>query len=437
MNPFGFSSDQGRGRGRRRGRGGKRGVARAPFSAEGPVNDRTKSTLVVENIPEESFSEDTVRGFYSQFGNIVEVTMQPYKHLAIVKYDTWASANAAYRSPKVVFDNRFVKVFWLKDDVDSVQPTATHNGFGSNGHGESEGAEPEPDIDMEEFQRRQEEAQKQHQERESRKVELEQKRQELEKQQQDLLAKHREESERLQAKLVEKTGGDANAAPTDLLKAKLAALEQEAKILGLDPDAAEDASVYTSSRGGYRGRGSFRGRGYVPRRRGGFRGHDGRHAAYAQYSLDNRPRKLAITGVDFTAPGKDEVLRHFLLVGLFQPKQLPGLVANVSQNLGEFESVDTASSATHVSFQDRKSAEKLYYSLHGKELPGVEGKLELAWVNTPLPPVKLAKKEVDDDMHDEGEIEENRDDAQFSKREERQVNMDYEVADDEGWGDIE
>ena len=40
------------------------------------------------------------------------------------------------------------------------------------------------------------------------------------------------------------------------------------------------------------------------------------HAAYAQYSIDNRPKKIAIKGVDFSAPDKDEMLRHFLLVCL-------------------------------------------------------------------------------------------------------------------------
>ena len=111
MNPWSFPPDSSRGgRGSRRGRGSKKGGARAPFSADGPNYDRTKSTIVVENIPEENFDEEQVREFFSQFGKILEISMQPYKHLAIVKYDKWGSANAAYQSPKVIFDNRFVKV---------------------------------------------------------------------------------------------------------------------------------------------------------------------------------------------------------------------------------------------------------------------------------------------------------------------------------------
>lgn len=327
-NPYSFPLDMvGRGRGRggrdrgRGGRSGKKGGARAPFSAEGPVHDRSKSTIVIENIPEENFSEEEVRSFFSQFGGVVEVSMQPYKHLAIVKYDKWASANAAYRSPKVIFDNRFVKVFWYKEEGAKPASSAAGNGHQANGDESVTPTEPEADIDMEEFQRRQEEAQKQYQEREAKRTDLERQRQELEKQQQDLLARHREESERLKARLAEKSGAstDAKAAgsssSTDLLRAQLAALEQEAKILGIDPDATEDGSGYSARGRGYRGRGG-RGseRGFAPRGRGSFRGQVGRHAAYAQYSLDNRPRKLGVTGVDFTPADKDEALRHFLLV---------------------------------------------------------------------------------------------------------------------------
>ncbi|KAF5026719.1 hypothetical protein F66182_1187 [Fusarium sp. NRRL 66182] len=429
MVPWGLPSETGRGgRGGRRNRGSKKGGARASFSADGPNYDRTKSTIVVENIPEENFSEDQVRGFFSQFGNITEVSMQPYKHLAIVKYDKWGSANAAYQSPKVIFENRFVKVFWYKDGVDILPPSAPLQGGNWSGDPAAlENEELEPEIDLEEFQRKQEEEQKKHREREAKRVEIEQKRQEIEKQQQELHARHREENERLQARLASQRGEDGDSSSgTTMLRAKLAALEQEAKMLGLDPNAEEEASSAWPPRGGYRGRGGHRGQGYAPRGRGSLRGRGGgnMHAAYAQYSIDNRPKKLAITGVDFTAPEKDEMLRHFLL------------------NLGEFESVDTAPNTTHVSFQDRKTAERFYYTLHGKELPGVDGRLELAWVNTPLPPVKP----IGNDEMPDGSGEDKEEDAMAGfddqpkrersaepQREQRAVNMDYEVAEEDGW----
>lgn len=316
------------GRGGRKNRGGKgsRG-SRATFSADGPVNDRSKTTIVVENIPEESFSEGQVRDFFAQFGNIQEVSMQPYKHLAIVKYNNWDEADAAYKSPMVIFDNRFVKVFWYKDETDKTSPRGSRsgaNGLGEASYGE-DGVDQAQEMDPEEFQKRQEEAQKLHQDRETKRSELAVKRQELEKKQQELLAKHRAETEKLQAKLRAKSAStDDNGTPTgsaDMLRAKLALLEQEAKILGIDPENpdAEDNGSTGGFRGGYRGRG-YRGRGafarggYAPRGRGSLRGSGARHAAYAQFSLDNRPRKIAIAGVDFTVTEKDEALRHFLIV---------------------------------------------------------------------------------------------------------------------------
>jgi hypothetical protein len=300
-------------RGRKGKRGGRKGGSRAPFSADGPVNDRSKSTIVVENIPEDHFNDDLVREFFCQFGNIVEISMQPYKHLAIVKYDKWAAANDAYRSPKVIFDNRFVKVFWYKDEKDKM-PASMANGPDFNAGSGADVKDAEPELDMEEFQRKQEEAQKQYRDREDKRVELEKKRQELEQQQQALLAKHQAETERLREKLAEKNSSAENpgSSGADMLRAKLAALEQEAKILGLDPNAEDELGGYPA-RGGYRGRG-YRGRGFAPRGRGAMRGQAGRHAAYAQFSIDNRPKKLAVRGVDFTPSDRNEQLRHFLLV---------------------------------------------------------------------------------------------------------------------------
>lgn len=331
--PMNFmNADSGRGRNNRRGgRSGKRGGGRAPFSAEGPVLDRSKSTIVVESIPEENFSEEEVKGFFSQFGNILEVTLQPYKRLAIVKFDAWAAANAAYKSHKAIFDNRFVKVYWYKDDQDAPKQA------GANGHrkGDDEvnadameteaDADAEPEMDPEEFRQRQEEAQQKFLEQEKKKAEIQRQREELEQQQKELLDKHRQAMELLKSKLAEKNGGtgDSAAPPTsaEALRAKLADLESEAKMLGIDPDETDmmPASSFPPGRGGhygYRGRGGFppRGRGSRGAARGRFGGTDGRHAAYAQYSLDNRPKRLAITGVDFSVPEKDEGLRHFLLV---------------------------------------------------------------------------------------------------------------------------
>ncbi|PHH83515.1 hypothetical protein CDD82_66 [Ophiocordyceps australis] len=410
---FAFTPDLNRGRGRKTRasqRGGRKGGARAPFSADGPVLDRSKSTIVVENIPEESFSDQIVRGFFSQFGNITDVNLQPYKHLAVVKFDSWAAANDAYRSPKVIFDNRFVKVFWYKDDSDAQAAPGTPQ-KGASGV-DSSAPWTQEDGGTTEFRKKQQEAQKQHEEREAKKAELEHQRQLLEQQQQELVAKHQAEKERLKAKLTNKGQGDSAASSdTDVLRAQLAALEQEAMRLGIDPNVTDDGS---GSRGGPRGRGGFRGRSGRGRGRGTLRGHEARHAAYAQYSIDNRPRKVTLSGADFTPAAMDEKLRHFLL------------------NLGDFESVETGPVVTHVTFPDRKTAEKFYYSLHGKQLPGVEAKLDISWANA----APLSKRSSDEG--DDADLSRDDDDvgrAQGLEQPQRHVDMDYEAGDDEGWAD--
>lgn len=124
------------------------------------------------------------------------------------------------------------------------------------------------------------------------------------------------------------------------------------------------------------------------------------------------------------------------------------------QNMGEFESVEPSASVTNVTFRDRKTAEKFYYSLHGKELPGVDGKLELSWVNTPLPPVNVKTMDQDEssgalggasgdamvdvdaggeEKHNDGNVVAGN--GRDRDREERTVNMDYEVGEEYAWGE--
>ena len=306
---------------------------RPSVAANGPVHDKTKSTIVVQNIPAENFTDADVRSYFSQFGNIIELTMPADSRLAIIKFDSWESANAAWSSPKVIFDNRFVKVFWYKDEGESSQKSkhanGTKNGTTNGNHSPEESKEPE--FDMEEFLRKQEDAQKIHEEKTQKRQEIEKERQKLEERQKELVARQQEEKRKLQAKLAAKNGNHTASSPSDgkpstqaeALRAQLAALQEEANSLGIDPSDAQDESSSWAPRG--RGRGSrvYRGRGSFPPRahRGsyGYRGRGGtgtenRHAAYAAYSLDLRPKIIAITGADFTAPEKEEALRQYLFV---------------------------------------------------------------------------------------------------------------------------
>jgi len=224
---------------------------------------------------------------------------------------------------------------------------------------------------------------------------------------------------------------------TDALKAQLAALEAEAKSLGIDPDQAEEPAWAGRGRG-YRDRGTFvpRGSRGFDRGRGAFRGRGGAPFGGANpYKLDNRPKKIALTGVNFTEPEKDENLRQYLL------------------GIGEFTELEATPTRTTVTFKDRFTAEKFMYGTSNGELPSI-GKVEMTWVQTPLPPVDLSKLNNkptvaqteqsggDETMADEGDamshaqVDEKMDNGgggSVVRGQDRQE-LDYDVADDNDWG---
>jgi RNA recognition motif. (a.k.a. RRM, RBD, or RNP domain) len=265
-----------------------------------------------------------IREYFSEFGNIAEVNMQGFKkNLAVIKFEDHDSAHRAWSSPKAIFDNRFVKVYWHK---------AQHR---SDTNGQSAAAEQDtPMFDKEEFEKQQAEAQKLHEERMQKRKEAEEARLALEKQREELMRKQQEEKTRLLKRLggsaagAEEAGLDTNGSAmvgvdesseqTKSLRAQLAALEAEAKSLGIDPN---NSSQSFRGRGRGRGVGGYRGRGrgFDPSSRGSFRGtYRGRGAPRGVgrggvLRLDNRPKRVAISGVDFNSE-KDEALRQYLIV---------------------------------------------------------------------------------------------------------------------------
>ena len=327
-----------RSRGSRGDRGGynpQRRNNRAEFSQAGPNHDRNITTVVVEQIPEDHFDEQSVRDFFSQFGEIVEISMQAYKRLAIVKYKDYHSAKSAYESPKVIFDNRFVKVYWYNPNT---VPTTT-NGSAAKSTSPTTSSKPEePAYDMEKFQRDAEAAQKKLEERKALQRETEAKKLEIEKQKEELERKKAEEKRKLEELLRAKglssttmeIDSTSNAkqeeagspqpkesAQTAALRAQLAALEEEAKSLGLDPEpwaSSPRGHGRGRGRGSYRGWEAFAGRGGGYEPRGGYRGRGGiRGRGGGIYNLDNRPKKVKIGGVHFD-DAKDEAVRQYLLV---------------------------------------------------------------------------------------------------------------------------
>jgi hypothetical protein len=312
---------------------------RAEYSQAGPNEDKSITTIVVEQIPEDKFDEKIVRDFFSEFGNIVEVTMKPYKHLALVKYDSWAAARRAWASPKVIFDNRFVKVYWFKpgtkNETNGAHPVSSNPTTNNR-------RDKQP-FDQEEFEKQQAEAQKLYEDKLRKRKATEEARLALEKQKEDLLKRQQEEKDKLLQRLGAKGGSNGEsgsliqttnqengkaASPVDdnvseqtkSLRAQLAALEAEAKSLGIDPSASEEPPFSQRGRGrgwgGYRGGRGFyasRGRGLDPSFRGGYRGRGGPRGRGGVLRLDNRPKRVAVSGVDFNI-ARDEALRQFLVV---------------------------------------------------------------------------------------------------------------------------
>ncbi|KAH7072239.1 hypothetical protein BKA63DRAFT_65597 [Paraphoma chrysanthemicola] len=341
----------------------KGGRPRANFSLPGPSYDRSNTTLVVEQIPQKDCSEDTVRGFFSQFGSIVEVQMHAFKRLAIVKYEDHAAANNAYNSPKAVFDNRFVKVYWYRHDASFGAST------GSDGDVVMSEGTAEP-LDLEAIAKRQAEAQKAFEERRQKMARAEARAAEIER----LLQEKDEEMTTIKKQLADLAQDETDGTVEAQYAKDLATLQAEAEGL-----FAENEALPSMGRGrGTPPRGAYpgipRGRGfspYSPHRRGGpqgtvYRGRGGFNAVSARGKssvkrLDNRPRRLAVANIE-KGTTKDEALRQYLV--------------NVPECI-RIEQHPHQANTLILAFQERYQAESFLDA--SRTIPDASP-LELAWV---------------------------------------------------------
>ena len=93
-----------------RGRGGRPGVFGGEVQRFHP--ERRDKTLVVEKIPEDKLSLDTVNSWFKRFGTVTNVAVDASSSKALVSFSSNDEAHAAWKSEDAVFGNRFVKVFW-------------------------------------------------------------------------------------------------------------------------------------------------------------------------------------------------------------------------------------------------------------------------------------------------------------------------------------
>lgn len=118
-----FVNQRGGGRGGR----GSRGRGRGGFAASGGRShqNRRNSTIVVENIPKEHCVIDKVNEYFKQFGTITNISLETELSKAVVQYSSHQEADAAYSSPEVIFNNRFVKVYWQKAEAKDQEAAVT------------------------------------------------------------------------------------------------------------------------------------------------------------------------------------------------------------------------------------------------------------------------------------------------------------------------
>ncbi|KAG2174857.1 hypothetical protein INT43_005919 [Umbelopsis isabellina] len=371
-------------RGARGGRGGPRGRGRGGFQASGgrSHHNRHNSTIIVENIPPEHCVIDKVNEYFKQFGTITNISLQPETSKAVIQYSNHAEADAAYSSPEVIFNNRFVKVYWQKTENKDQEGAAVTT---PPKPAQPKTFEPSPEVvaaKAAEFAKLKEAKAKQQQARMQTMLELQKSKEQLIQKQieeQKMLmeklanAKTPEERSAIKQALNDIVNGASSPAPTptfaptaeapdtsseaaqteegkkeetaEELKAKLARLEAEAAALGLHG---------ASPRGRGRGRGGYyatRGRGSWPR--GG--------AVQKSYRLDNRTTKLMVKNLP--QEEKDKLRQHF-------------------EQFGQLESVsykDDIGSLV-VQFKNRREAE-VALARGANTLQG--NALEMAWYNEP------------------------------------------------------
>ncbi|KAI8819889.1 uncharacterized protein EV422DRAFT_568343 [Fimicolochytrium jonesii] len=81
-----------------------------------PKGRASNDTLVVQNVPAEHLTIDKISEFFKKFGTITNIKLHVPTSKAVLQFSTPAEAQAAYRSPDPIFDNRFVKVFFANPD---------------------------------------------------------------------------------------------------------------------------------------------------------------------------------------------------------------------------------------------------------------------------------------------------------------------------------
>ncbi|KAI0321124.1 hypothetical protein OF83DRAFT_1161995 [Amylostereum chailletii] len=432
-----------------RGRGAGRPGTFGPDVQRFRPERRTDKTLVVEKIPEDKLSLDSVNGWFKKFGTVTNVAIDARGGKALVSFSNHEDAHAAWKSEDAVFGNRFVKVFWhrpmeghgqagqkllaasapvvanlgtkeivpMKAESRSTTPIATQVSKPSTSSNPAVSA----------LAAKQKLLERQISEQ---KTLMEKLKTASPEEKKELFARLRalgeemkqassvttvapslarrvppsiprvDEHERSERDRLDKEL-EMHSSPvkeedetTEGLQAKLARLKAEAASLGIDPNRPEGPTSYRP----YRGRG--RGRGF----RGGMRG--GPMPSRGSMKLDNRPKKLLVKDVD--ADSLQAVRDWF-------------------ETTGQVDAVDAVGNDAVISFRTRNAAEQGLAK--GTNIP-LAGQKQISWYTTSTNGQSTASKTAtpnptkpEDPDYDNG----------------RDVEVDHHIVEDEvapiGWGD--
>ncbi|EJD04034.1 uncharacterized protein FOMMEDRAFT_106444 [Fomitiporia mediterranea MF3/22] len=100
-------------RGYRRGRGGRGGTFTGEHQAfGGNEQGRNSKTIVVEKIPDDKLSLGEVNNWFKRYGTVTNVAVDAPGKKALVSFSSHEEARAAWSAEEAVFNNRFVKIFW-------------------------------------------------------------------------------------------------------------------------------------------------------------------------------------------------------------------------------------------------------------------------------------------------------------------------------------
>lgn len=440
---FGQPTGHAGGRGRGRGRG-----AGPPGTFQS--SRRSNTTLVIENVPAEHLDLIKVNEYFKKFGTITNISIDKPGSKALVSYSQPSEAKTAHESPDVIFDNRFVKVYFQRLDeggpstvAQTAAPTPPKSNFVPGKtphvyHARPPTAAPPASFSEEKKKLLEDQKTKQTQldaqlaeqkalmgKFSDKTLSAEDKRETMSRLKKlgdeikastqavkaaveaiqtapkdvassgstGLLQQEREKREREQLDReldMHSRAAAPESSATDELKKKLESLKAEAASLGLDSSGAPVDGF--SSRG--RGRG-----GYVPRGRGAFAPYGrGRGAAQANRSLrlDNRTTRVRVSELPSDVD-QDKLQTYF---GTF----------------GEIDTVEgTGEQELTIVYKSRNSGEQALRA--GTEIPNI-GSVKMSWVQPPVSatPTAPAMDDMDTAAVTNGSGEDEYDDDRESSR---------------------